>query len=430
MFILARILVLIDDYGDAVKAADEALRVARESGERTLEGQAMLATCATNAMTRNYDKAVKAGELAVEIFHEIGSNYKIDEAKTWQTLAEIHLGAGEISQALRSILQAETALQDFGDRRRLAHMKHTRVKVHLMAGEFSEAVKASMEALKICRSEDDLRGIVKSLFLVIEANVDLLSEDSAAEKPRRVYQQGCEKAMRFAKEAIGICIKTGDRGSEGGAYIWVAHVQIMLGRLPESKQAAATALSIFEELDDKSGLAQALSIKAQAEMHQGDNASALDTLKKALAYARETADDPLVSSITELQAKISGAQPAAPSAPVMAPVGDAAPAASKQPDADSSGTVATYVGPDPTMVKSFIMTLVATMTGNADEVDGDTPLMESGIDSLASVELRTQLQAEFRLNLPSTVMFNYPTISTMTELLVDECTTKQISWSR
>merc|ERR550525_244070 len=89
-----------------------------------------------------------------------------------------------------------------------------------------------------------------------------------------------------------------------------------------------------------------------------------------------------------------------------------------------------FKGPEPMMVRQYIMGLVQNMTGSSDEIDGDTPLMESGIDSLASVELRTQLQQEFRLNLPSTVMFNYPTISTMTRLLVDECTSKKISAPR
>merc|ERR1712079_215340 len=107
--------------------------------------------------------------------------------------------------------------------------------------------------------------------------------------------------------------------------------------------------------------------------------------------------------------------------------GGAAPAAAGGQSAAQE--VAAFTPPDPSAIKTYMFALVSTMTGAADdEIDGDTPLMESGIDSLASVELRTKLQAEFRLNLPSTVMFNYPTISTITQLLVDEMTSKQISW--
>merc|ERR1719401_533004 len=112
---------------------------------------------------------------------------------------------------------------------------------------------------------------------------------------------------------------------------------------------------------------------------------------------------------------------------MMVPVGEAAPAAAG--GMSIAKEESAYTPPDGVMVKQFMFGLVSSMTGaGEDEVDGDTPLMESGIDSLASVELRTKLQAEFRLNLPSTVMFNYPTISTLTTLLVDECTAKKIAW--
>mmetsp|Transcript_18052 Transcript_18052/g.36385 ORF Transcript_18052/g.36385 Transcript_18052/m.36385 type:complete len:82 (-) Transcript_18052:184-429(-) len=79
-------------------------------------------------------------------------------------------------------------------------------------------------------------------------------------------------------------------------------------------------------------------------------------------------------------------------------------------------------------MKHHIMSMVQNMVGSSDGVDGDTPLMDSGVDSLASVELRTQMQSEFRVNLPSTVMFNYPTISGMTDFLIEEMTNKKITW--
>ena len=79
-----------------------------------------------------------------------------------------------------------------------------------------------------------------------------------------------------------------------------------------------------------------------------------------------------------------------------------------------------YRGPDPSAVKQHLLGKVQDLVAG-EEVDADTPLMDVGIDSIASVELRASLQKDFQgVQLPSTLMFNYPTITAMTEYIVDE----------
>ena len=43
----------------------------------------------------------------------------------------------------------------------------------------------------------------------------------------------------------------------------------------------------------------------------------------------------------------------------------------------------------------------------------DQPLMEAGLDSIASVELRNAISVHFELELPATASFDYPTISAL-----------------
>lgn len=88
-----------------------------------------------------------------------------------------------------------------------------------------------------------------------------------------------------------------------------------------------------------------------------------------------------------------------------------------------------YQGPDPELVRKHLLAMVLNMTGSSD-MDMDTPLMESGIDSIASVDLRSQMQKDFTVDLPSTVMFNYPTMLGLTDFLLEQLNVKRIPWGR
>ena len=68
-------------------------------------------------------------------------------------------------------------------------------------------------------------------------------------------------------------------------------------------------------------------------------------------------------------------------------------------------------GADAAAVASEVAQIVAGMLGA--EVAPTQPLMEAGLDSLAAVELRTELGSRFGVELPATAMFDYPTISAL-----------------
>ena len=48
------------------------------------------------------------------------------------------------------------------------------------------------------------------------------------------------------------------------------------------------------------------------------------------------------------------------------------------------------------------------------------PLMDSGLDSLGALELREEMNAAFCIELPSTAVFDYPTIDSLTSLVTAE----------
>ena len=54
------------------------------------------------------------------------------------------------------------------------------------------------------------------------------------------------------------------------------------------------------------------------------------------------------------------------------------------------------------------------------EIAPDAPLLDAGLDSLRAVELRNTLEASFGVSLPSTLLFDYPTISGISELVMQQ----------
>ena len=51
------------------------------------------------------------------------------------------------------------------------------------------------------------------------------------------------------------------------------------------------------------------------------------------------------------------------------------------------------------------------------QIPNDQPFMEAGLDSLGAVELRNGLSTRFNIDLPATVIFDFPTINLLAEYL-------------
>ena len=64
------------------------------------------------------------------------------------------------------------------------------------------------------------------------------------------------------------------------------------------------------------------------------------------------------------------------------------------------------------------------MTCAAKQVSADQPLMEAGLDSLGAVELRNSLATRFSLDLPATLIFDYPTAKALSQILASQLQTK------
>lgn len=67
-------------------------------------------------------------------------------------------------------------------------------------------------------------------------------------------------------------------------------------------------------------------------------------------------------------------------------------------------------------IQGFLVAQLAGLLGQ--EVPQDQPFMEAGLDSLAAVELRNTLSSKFSLDLPASLLFDYPTIASLSSFLL------------
>merc|ERR1712060_130765 len=61
-----------------------------------------------------------------------------------------------------------------------------------------------------------------------------------------------------------------------------------------------------------------------------------------------------------------------------------------------------------------------------DHVDLDSPLMASGVSSGMAVAMRGQLEEDFSVTLPSTLLFDYPSILSVAEFVVGKLGTNAL----
>lgn len=88
-----------------------------------------------------------------------------------------------------------------------------------------------------------------------------------------------------------------------------------------------------------------------------------------------------------------------------------------QPSAPAApGYQAQSVALSRTLVQSSVLTMLHGILG--EDIGPHEPLMAAGLDSLASVEFTNMLEAEFKIKLPSTLIFDYPSAASISDYIV------------
>eukprot|EP00439_Symbiodinium_sp_Y106_P032326 s830_g3.t2 len=222
------------------------------------------------------------------------------------------------------------------------------------------------------------------------------------------------KAYVATDEAMAAIKDCKDDGAIATANFSRAEVLSLFGETRESVSAGRRACEAFRRTGEQQPLAVALMLCARGFLELGTAGLAEKSAEEALDIFHRISDDEGVAAANELLNEIG------PSGMALGGGGSyevEAIAAAPEPGAAASVAVQ-QKGPEPAQVKEMIRKEVESILGSADEVADDTPLMDTGLDSLSSVQFRNDLTRDFNVKLPASLMFDYPTITALTEKIV------------
>jgi len=277
------------------------------------------------------------------------------------------------------------------------------------------ALTLASEARKLCRAILDKQGEVNLLHTMAHASLMLCSSSDEALKALEgkknvamsrdqagVLRRASRDALAHAKSAVALAKWMDDKVQLGIASTYLAQAHIVSGRFKEALRAATEAEALFQELGDELEQAHALVIMAEVSAMEKKNDEAVDLANRSLELARAVGDTQVEDRALKVIDGILG-KPKLAAQPQEQFYIEAAPQAY-----ESVAQAPAKQGLDPAYVKEIVGKTVAASLATDEEVHEDSPLMETGMDSLTSVSFRNGLNQQLGMNLPAALMFDYP----------------------
>eukprot|EP00435_Cladocopium_sp_Y103_P036146 s2853_g9.t1 len=233
----------------------------------------------------------------------------------------------------------------------------------------------------------------------------------------RRHRNSAHEAVKRARQAMVYAKRNADVYAEASAMAHLAHALAILNRGQEGLGTCRRAEDLFREVGAVSEQASAVCLSAEIANLMGNKPKALELANRALELARRAEDGTVEGRVLGVMELIKGVQKQ-----VQQEIPDqmfAAPDAGAGAGA-ASAAAAVPKGLDPVMVQQKLMHVVEQVSGGGDEVHLDTPLMESGLDSLSAVAFRNELSRQFEGvgALPAALMFDYPSARAIADHLV------------
>mmetsp|Transcript_160298 Transcript_160298/g.282826 ORF Transcript_160298/g.282826 Transcript_160298/m.282826 type:complete len:793 (-) Transcript_160298:66-2444(-) len=397
------------DYQIAIDIAEEARATFEKAGASSEEGQACLTLAQANIKSGDFSMAGKYAKAAQEL--AVQEEDEEMEATALLKLTDIYIRDAKFQKASRSADQAKRMFRSLEKPAQEANAQNLGAQAALnetikkiTAGTLSDVKDSWDKAFAAAEEAVELAKAVPAA----DSGSWFLAMATATLGQVLIYRKESQAGALTSVQAVNLFIENDDEVGAAYGWVWAAQGAIGLELWPNAKKDAGEGLKIFKRIKDDAGIAYTESVLAQVEK---------------LAPPPEPVGPPpgweqwMAQQGGAAQWKVPGKK-----MPGFAQVADAGPAAgggsSRQ---KTGGTLQLSAGISEDVVMAKVKDTVLAIIGDEDELEVDTPLMEAGLTSSTAVVLRDELMEDLPgINLPPTLIFDYPSTTAIVEFIMEK----------
>jgi len=455
-----------DEKDLAMKAAEKAIQLWQSVGDKRSELHSHHVASLVYSMKENFSKAQSELNTAMKLANQIKSSHMKGEILITQ--ANLKLDQDDNQGALSLAKEALAIFQDEGLVKQKAVAQVVISSAHGADGAILDSTLAAMDARLLFRREENKPGEIdvlellwrlkqldeshnaalrfmnkarliaqeignqstecRMLFHVIQSLLTLDMDEKVriqqqeqaleaadefskgklqaqGETPKPYNDKHLRAATTSADEADQLAKQENDAELIAHAKYWIARCLLQSGKTEEALEAAEDVLKEFQKLQSQGGEAISMHLIADAYCVLEKRSKAEEYANDALKLFKGLQDQNGEHAAQDILDFLAGTT------------------SSRAHSLGGGGgdDAVVNAGLDPELVKARLLEVAGNAMGFADELSFDSPLMDAGMDSLAAVEFRNMLAREFEgINLPASLTFDYPTLNTISENVVEQ----------
>lgn len=439
---------LREGSSELLSTADDWRALFFDAGDRRGEATAL---CESARMLAQLELQQQAETMAAEaqaICQEIEDQR--GEAEALLAMADVHIASEDSNRAVQSAQESLELWKLQGDEKgevkALQRLARAQALEH---ADTAEAVRSAEQALSLVKRSRKgwatVRDEVSALQLLAEIQIQhLLAKGSDEDDENKDEQKDEEREQRKEKGGVefdynqeeldqlfkkiidnsNLAVTKADLTDDAAlqAAAWQALAQNhMVGRSWEGAlEAAQEGLKVATKVLDVRQQGYFQWILADVHMNMNLLNKADDEAKAALAIFKDIGDQQGETNVKKLLDEMYGSNRPGRSGPAAdLQYSSTDPEASGTAAAASSSAAVAATGPTKEYIMENLQVLAANVVG--DRLDQDMPLMDSGMDSLSSVEFRNQVRGLVPgVNLPASLVFDHPNLRAMTDFIYEK----------